>query len=512
MRSLKARRDRPTREDSGHLLSTPDLRIVRKNTRSPQTDGDYVLYWMTAFRRASRNFALDRALEWAAKLDKPLVVLEALRTGYPWASDRLHRFVIDGMRANERAFDGSGAYYYPYLEPEAGAGRGLLEALAERACVVVTDDFPCSFLPRMANAAAAKLGVLLESVDSNGLLPLRATDQVFPTAYAFRRFLQKNLRPHLAQFPSERPFEDADAPMTSGVSRTIEKRWPRASAKLLAGDAKALAALPIDHSVPIVAREGGGESAARELADFVRRRLPRYGTERSEPMSDAASGLSPWIHFGHLSVHGIFAELARAEGWTMSSLGTTTAGKRAGFWGVGASAESFLDEFVTWRELGFNFTSKRNDYDRFESLPQWSQDTLEQHASDPRPRLYTMAELERAATHDALWNAAETQLVQDGKIHNYLRMLWGKKILEWTASPREALAVMIELNNKYALDGRDPNSYSGIFWVLGRYDRPWGPTRKIFGTIRYMSSDNTARKFDVDEYVRTWSRPHAGSR
>jgi deoxyribodipyrimidine photo-lyase len=494
------------------LLSTPDLRIVPGNTRPPRKDGDYVLYWMTAFRRASRNFALDRALEWAAKLQKPLVVLEALRAGHPWASDRLHRFVIDGMRANERAFAGSGAHYHPYVEPAPGAGRGLLEALAKRACVVVTDDFPCFFLPRMTRAAAAKLDVLLESVDSNGLLPLRATDQVFPTAYSFRRFLQKNLRPHLLQFPSARPFDDGDVPIASGLPRAIEKRWPRASAQLLAGDAQALAALPIDHSVPIVAREGGSESAERELVDFVRRRLPRYAELRSEPESDAASGLSPWIHFGHLSVHGIFAEVARAEGWSMSSLGTTTAGKRAGFWGVGESAESFLDELVTWRELGFNCASKRDDYDQFASLPAWAQSTLEEHANDPRPRLYTPERLERAATHDALWNAAQTELVRDGKIHNYLRMLWGKKILEWTASPREALAVMIHLNNKYALDGRDPNSYSGIFWVLGRYDRPWGPTRKIFGTIRYMSSENTARKFDVDAYVRRWSQPLAESR
>jgi deoxyribodipyrimidine photo-lyase len=164
-------------------------------------------------------------------------------------------------------------------------------------------------------------------------------------------------------------------------------------------------------------------------------------------------------------------------------------------------AESFLDELITWRELGYNFCHQRRDYEKYSSLPDWARATLEVHASDKREHMYSLAEFENAATHDELWNAAQRELVREGRIHNYLRMLWGKKILEWTASPEQALEVMIELNNKYALDGRNPNSYSGIFWILGRYDRPWGPERKIFGKIRYMSSANTARKVHVDDYL-----------
>ena len=152
-------------------------------------------------------------------------------------------------------------------------------------------------------------------------------------------------------------------------------------------------------------------------------------------------------------------------------------------------------------QLGFNMCAQRSGYDQYESLPTSAQTTLERHARDPRPTKYGARKLELAETHDPLWNAAQRQLVREGRLHNYLRMLWGKKILEWSASPREALAVMIELNNKYAVDGRDPNSYSGIFWTLGRYDRPWGPERPIFGTVRYMSSDNTARKLRVKEYL-----------
>jgi deoxyribodipyrimidine photo-lyase len=165
-------------------------------------------------------------------------------------------------------------------------------------------------------------------------------------------------------------------------------------------------------------------------------------------------------------------------------------------------AEAFLDELITWREVGFNMAALRpEDYDRYDSLPDWARKTLAKHARDRREHLYSLEEFEQARTHDPLWNAAQRQLVREGRIHNYLRMLWGKKILQWTASPQGAADVMIELNNRYALDGQDPNSYSGIFWVLGRYDRPWGPERPVFGTVRYMSSQNTARKVAVQSYL-----------
>jgi deoxyribodipyrimidine photo-lyase len=197
----------------------------------------------------------------------------------------------------------------------------------------------------------------------------------------------------------------------------------------------------------------------------------------------------------------VFAAIAEHEGWAPDRLAPRATGSRSGWWGMSAAAESFLDECVTWRELGFNFTAARRDYDRYESLPDWARAALARHANDLRPHVYTPAELETAATHDPLWNAAQRQLLLTGRIHNYLRMLWGKKILEWSPTPAAALSTMIDLNNKFALDGRDPNSYTGIFWVLGRYDRPWGPERPIFGTVRYMSSENTARKFSVKGYL-----------
>jgi deoxyribodipyrimidine photo-lyase len=198
------------------------------------------------------------------------------------------------------------------------------------------------------------------------------------------------------------------------------------------------------------------------------------------------------------------------ERWTRRKLAASGGGKREGWWGVTRGAEAFLDQLVTWRELGFNAAAHLAGHDRYDTLPEWAQSTLAAHARDPRPHQYDRDIFERAATHDPLWNAAQTELVRDGRIHTYLRMLWGKKILEWSRTPQDALDTMIHLNDKYALDGRDPNSCSGIFWCLGRYDRPWGPEREIFGTVRYMSSGNTARKLRLKGYLARYgpsSRP-----
>jgi deoxyribodipyrimidine photo-lyase len=492
----------------------PEIRVRVASPEEPRPDGDYVLYWMIAARRLASNFALDRTVAWARQLGKPLLVFEPLRAGYPWASDRFHRFVIDGMAGHAKRLEGTSVGYYPYVEPRPGAGSGLLAALAGRACLVVTDDSPAFFYPRMLAAAAARLtvqGVRLEAVDGNGLLPLAATGQLFPTAYAFRRFLQKALPEHLGAFPSPRPFAGAPLPAFGTLPAEVVRRFPPASPDLLAGKASALAALPIDHEVaPVPEIPGGGEAARKVLGRFLDRRLPRYIEDRNDLDDEATSGLSPYLHFGHLSPHEVFAALAEQEGWTPERLGDDRRGAKEGFWGMSPPAEAFLDELVTWREVGFN-RAKQPGYDRYDSLPGWARETLARHARDPRPEVYSLQDFAAGRTHDDLWNAAQGQLVGEGRIHNYLRMLWGKKILHWTATPEEALAVMVELNNRYALDGRDPNSYSGIFWCLGRFDRPWAPERPVFGTIRYMSSESARRKLRVNGYVERWAASGRGA-
>lgn len=486
-------------------MSVPAIRVRDCNGAPLRAEGRYVLYWMITSRRLAYNFALDRALEHARTLRKPLLILEALRCGYQWASDRLHAFVLNGMAHHAQVCASHGLLYFPYVEPSVGAGSGLLAALAASSCIVVTDEYPCFFLPRMVAAAAKQLSVRLEAVDSNGLLPLHVAQQSFPTAYAFRRFLQKTLPLHLTGFPSADPLAKYDLPLAR-LSKEVSQRWPAASRALLNADATALSQLPLDHQVK-PANPGGHAHARKRLAKFLESKLTSYSEARNEPDCDGASGLSPYLHFGHLSVHEIFATLARREKWHPEKLALRVTGARQGWWNMSAGAESFLDELVTWRELGYNFCSQRKHYDHLESLPDWAQQTLKKHERDEREGLYTLAQFESATTHDQLWNAAQTQLVREGRIHNYLRMLWGKKILEWSRSPREALQIMIHLNNKHALDGRDPNSYSGIFWCLGRFDRPWAPERPIFGVVRYMSSQNTARKFSVKNYLRKYFNP-----
>ncbi|HET9217458.1 MAG TPA: deoxyribodipyrimidine photolyase [Terriglobia bacterium] len=421
-------------------------RVTPCNARPVDGAGDYVLYWMTAYRRRHFNFALERAVFWATELRKPLVIFEALSSTYRWASVRFHEFVIDGMRENCLAFQGSPVTYLPYVEPSAGEGRRRFATLLSAACLVITDDFPASGIPAWIEKAAVQSTVLVEKVDSNGLYPMRATDRVFLTAASFRRFLQQQGPPH---FPAHDALERLDL--------------PRGPERLLKFDP--LNVPPsIDSHVGKVPETPGGTTAARE-------RLKRFVAG-----SSARSRLSPYLHFGHISAHEVYQQVqaTRRE-----------------------NKEHFFDELVTWRELGFNMCALRQDYDQYASLPLWARNTLAKHESDPRPFLYSLDALENAETHDLLWNSAQTQLVTQGQIENRLRMLWGKKILEWSRTPQEALNALIHLNNKYALDGRDPNSYTGIFWTLGRYDRPWGPERPIFGLVRYMSSASTAKKLKI---------------
>lgn len=479
--------------------TVPALRIRTLNRDPVRTERKMVLYWMTASRRLSFNFALDRAAEHARELGKPLLVLEPLRAGYPWACDRFHRFVLDGMAVNARAAGERDFGYHPYVEPGEGAGKGLLSALATHAAVVVTDDLPTFLYPRMLAAAANAVDVRLEAVDSAGLLPVRAVDRAYPTAYAFRRVLQQKLPGHLLHSPKPRPPARGSLASFRGVPAAVRRSWPAANAALLDGS-RDLAALPIDHGVLPVELRGGTTAARRRLTRFLSEGLPAYARDRNRPGLPVTSGLSPYLHFGHLSVHEVFAKVVAAEGWTPDHLGSRALGKRAGWWGMSEGAEGFLDQLVTWRELGLNAALHLPRYTSYRSLPVWARETLDRHRHDPREPVYTLREFEAARTHDPLWNAAQRQLVTEGTIHNYLRMLWGKKILEWSATPEKALETLLHLNDKYALDGRDANSVSGIFWILGRYDRPW-PERPVYGKIRSMSSASTARKVDVTGYL-----------
>ncbi len=485
-------------------------RIRVLNTAAVRPDGACVLYWMVAARRLASNFALQRAVEWCVSLGRPLVIFEPLRVDYPWASDRLHRFVIDGMADHQREMASKPATYVPHVEQTPGDARRLFDALVARAAVVVTDDYPAFIVPSMLDAAGRHLSVRVEAVDSNGILPVRLAGKAFSAAFAFRAHMQRSLRASLADWPAEIAWRTLPAPVP--LSFPDEMARPTTASELSSPEAL-IARLKIDHDVPPVAIRGGSLAGEARLSHFVEHLLPRYAEDHNHPDLDGTSRLSPYLHFGHVSAHDVFTAVMTAERWTSRRLGPSGGGKREGWWGVSPGANAFLDQLITWRELAFNLCVQApGAYGRYESLPLWARTTLERHAGDPRAVRYSREQLQLARTHDVVWNAAQRQLVRDGWMHNYLRMLWGKKILEWSDTPEAALDTMIALMDRQALDGRDPNSYAGYGWTLGRFDRPWGPERPVFGTVRYMSSDNTVRKLKIKAYLRHYGpEPAPGS-
>jgi deoxyribodipyrimidine photo-lyase len=472
------------------------IRFRQANDAEPNPKGVYVLYWMQMVRRLDHNHALNYALSCARHFDRPLVVYEGLRLDYPWASRRLHTFVLEGMVDNRRRAERLGLNYWSFVETPADSGRGLLRKLAKDAVMVVTDDYPCFIIPEQTAALARKMSTRVVAVDGNSIVPLaKLGEPVYAAAHLrpriHRAFVEAwthraGVRPRIAKVARKRidpPFE---------VWRTEDV-------------AAFVASLPIDASVPPVVGTPGGSAAAKaRLKTFVAERLPGYAEKRSHPASpDAghASGLSPYLHFGHIGIEEVAAAVL-GDDWSPGDLDQSHRGKREGFFSPNADVCSFLDEALTWRDVGLNWHHGRSaDTVSLEkALPAWALQTLRKHESDPREFTYSLEEWEAGATHDELWNAAQRELVATGTIQNYLRMLWGKKVLEWSASPEEAYRTLVHLNNKYALDGRDPNSYTGILWCFGLFDRPWAPERRVLGTIRYMSSDNTARKFKLAEY------------
>ena len=486
-------------------IDLPEARLRVPWDRPLRSKGDYVLYWMTANRRSSWNFALDRAVDHARALGKPLVVLEALRCDYPWASDRMHAFVLRGMGDQAQAFGEQGIHYYPYVEPTQGAGKGLLQALAARACVVVADDCPSFFFPKMLASARLDVESRFEAVDSNGMLPLRACAKRFSRAYDFRRFLQRELPQHLMHWPRAQPNLQPALAQLKGLPEDLLKRWPKTALEDLGCEPAQLAQWPIDHGVPPAPLFGGARAAEQQLDRFMGSAWASYGDTRNQLAPDATSGFSAYLHFGQLSSHQIFARIVEAEDWSPEQLSEVSNGKREGWWGMGPSAEAFLDQLITWRELGLNAAIHDPAYRSLESIPNWAQESLRLHAGDARPSLYSLEQFDQGETHDELWNAAQNQLRIEGRMPGYLRMLWGKKILHWSESPQEAHRIMLELNNRYALDGRDPNSHSGILWVLGKFDRAWGPERPVFGKLRYMTSESARRKLRPKDYIERWS-------
>lgn len=484
-------------------MSINQARVRRLNEAPIDRSADYVLYWMQAARRLRSNHALDYALRCSQELGKPLVVYEGLRLDYPWASARFSSFVIEGMADNAARAKELEINYWPFVETADAPARGLLRKLSKRACLVVTDDFPCFILPEQT-AKLASIERAFFAVDDNCVVPIsllgappfaaahlrRRIHDLFETAWAER----SRVKPRFDEVSNVRVDAPFDLTDLADVPSLVQS-------------------LPIDQSVaPLKKKPGGPHAAAKQLERFMRGGLGIYADHRSEPAPPDelhGSGLSPYLHFGHLAIDDVVAsvlgKVERAGGRIQPD--KKNRAKREGFYTDDANANSFLDEAITWRDVGYvwHWTRRADTAKLASALPKWALDTLEVHAKDPRVYTYSRDEWETAATHDELWNAAQRELVATGTIHNYLRMLWGKKVLEWSKSPEVAYQTLVHLNNKYALDGRNPNSYTGILWCFGLFDRPWAPERPVFGQVRYMSSENTAKKFKLRSYL-DWNR------
>jgi deoxyribodipyrimidine photo-lyase len=448
---------------SGGAGVIQDTRIRALNAR-PTRRGRYVLYWMQASCRASGNHALTYAIREANRLGQPVLACFGLTARFPEANARHYAFLLDGLEDASRALEGRGIRLVVRLgEPDQVAAE-----LAGRASLVVTDRGYLRIQRLWRRRAAEALAVPLVQVESDVIVPVEAASSRDEFAAAtLRPRLERRLAEYLVPLAETRPRRDS-----LGLTMRSE---PLADLPAL------LRALGVDGQVPPVEGCRGGASPARaRLRAFLERGLARYAAERNDPSRSGQSGLGPYLHFGHISPLEVALAMRRRRG---------------------PGRAAFLEELIVRRELSANFVLHNPDYDRWEGLPEWSRRSLTSHARDPRPHRYSAAELESARTHDPYWNAAQTELARDGTMHGYMRMYWGKKILEWSERPEDAFALALALNNRYQLDGRDPNSFAGVAWVFGKHDRPW-PERPIFGKVRSMTSGGLERKFDVEAYVR----------
>jgi deoxyribodipyrimidine photo-lyase len=433
-------------------------RLNRHETRR----GDYLLYWMQASQRAEWNPALEYAVQESNHLQKPLVVCFCLDPRGEGRQTRHLRFMLEGLAGTAELLDDRGIAFLL----RAGPPHEVVATLAKEACMVVTDLGYLRGQQEERTLLSGQMEVPLVEVEGDVVVPVEtASTKEEWSAATFRR----RVTPHLEPFPRKPEHHDLKVRSVAGEYESLSLSRPD---DLLRSLGAVEAAGPGAFT--------GGLVAARRLLDlFVREKLGLYASERNDPNADVLSCMSPYLHFGQISPLEI-ALRVRATG--------------------AVNAAVYLEELIVRRELSMNFVRYNPDYASFRCLPSWAQKTLAEHERDPREYEYTLAELEAARTHDPYWNAAQREMLLTGKMHGYMRMYWGKKVLEWSPSPKEAYHRLLTLNNRYELDGRDPNSYAGIAWCFGKHDRAW-KERRIFGKVRYMNAKGLMRKFDADRYA-----------
>lgn len=439
-----------------------------------QPEGEFVLYWMQSTHRFEENWALRHAILEADRLGKPLLVHQGLDPTYEHANDRIHTVILENARALHRRAAKLGLRYQFVLRRRRDDDRRVVDRLAARAVMVVTDRFPTAGIAERTARFAERAPCRVVTVESHAIVP--------SGAFVKEEYAARTIRPKIAKLLelALEPVEDR-APRKA-LPDSIWKSLEVDRLDLTTLDVTAeVARCEIDHAVPAVPFASGLDGARARLAAFCADGLADYSERRNEPSdTDGSSRLSPYLHFGQISAAEVLRTVRAA--------------------GHSESAAKFQDELVTWRELALNFCLRNPNYGKLRGLPDWVHRTMDEHKDDPREAIYSLEQLERAETHDELWNAAQRELVRTGYMHNVTRMLWGKSVLLWTKRYKHALDHLILLNNKYGLDGRDPSSYGGIQWCFGKFDRPWF-NKPVFGVIRPMSLARAREKFDAEAYI-----------
>jgi hypothetical protein len=467
------------------LATLPDHLTERTrvlNRRPVDQNGEFVLYWMHHAVRDHENPALDSALWVADHLGLPVLVYQGLAGRHPYNSDRQHSFILQGARAVSRGLCKQGITYAFFLA-QAPDDPSPLRKLMSRAALTLTEEFPAPPLYKWTRQLAGFAPTSFWAVDTACILPMQQVPTPFDRAFQFRRanweaYQKRMSRPYPAQAPAARPFSGRLGFDPVDLAKT--------------DIAACCARCRIDHSVgPVAHTKGGSHAGYDRWEQFKRHGLPDYDQTRNDAAIAFPSGvsrMSAYLHHGHVSPFRIVREAAASSS---------------------SGAAKYLDEILIWRELAHNFCFYQDHPDTIEALPAWARKTLAAHGDDPRRRVYTWETLARAQTGDPLWDAAQRSLLIHGELHNNLRMTWGKALLQWTHSPHAALRMMIDLNHRFALDGSDANSYAGILWCLGLFDRPFKPPRPIIGTLRPRSTRSHARRLDLTRYAARISRPAA---
>jgi deoxyribodipyrimidine photo-lyase len=439
-----------------------ESRIINLNNND-LTTGDFVLYWLQASQRVLYNHALEYSARKANELRKPLVVYFGLTDDFPEANARHYYFMLEGLKEVEAQLKDLGIrMVILHCSPEAGAIK-----LSDEACLVVTDRGYLKIQKNWRTLVASNISCPLVQVETDVVVPIEEVSNK-------EEFAAKTIRPKISRLLDKYliPLDQTTLKIKSTALDFNEFNIENID--------NAIASLNIDKSLKRSSFYlGGPNEAEKTLQEFLANKLAQFNEFRNHPEQDFLSNLSPYLHFGQISPLYIALQV-----------------KQHG----GPGVEEYLEELIVRRELSMNFVNFNNDYDSFNGLPTWAKRTLDEHKKDKREYSYTLNDLEKSKTHDAYWNAAQNEMVITGKMHGYMRMYWGKKILEWSETPEEAYERALYLNNKYELDGRDPNGFTGVAWCFGKHDRPW-TERKIFGKVRYMNDKGLERKFDMKQYL-----------